>query len=281
MSVPLPSLESIKQQVKLALHEDIGDGDVTAQLIDINRNAYATVTCREPGILCGSAWFDMVFKQLNSDINIHWLISDAAVINANQEICTFTGPARTLLTGERTALNFLQCLSGTATTVQQYVQAISGTNAKLLDTRKTIPGLRDAQKYAVRCGGGENHRSGLYDMVLIKENHIESAGSITLALHTAQRQFPNLPIEIEVENLIELNEALDAGAKRILLDNMPLEVLREAVGINQKRAKLEASGNVTFDTIHDIALTGVDYISICAITKNVKSLDLSMILSSI
>jgi len=281
MSISLPSTESIQQQVKLALQEDIGDGDVTAQLINKDRNAHATVISREPGILCGSAWFDLVFKQLNPRINIHWLISDAAVIKTNQEICTFTGPAHTLLTGERTALNFLQFLSGTATTVQHYVQTISGTHVKLLDTRKTIPGLRNAQKYAVRCGGAENHRSGLYDMVLIKENHIESTGSITLALHAAQRQFPNLPIEIEVEKLIELEEALDAGAKRILLDNMTLEVLRQAVNINQKRAKLEVSGNVSLETIHDIALTGVDYISIGAITKNLKALDLSMILSAI
>lgn len=281
MPVHLPSLESIKRQVKLALEEDIGEGDVTAQLIDRDRNAHATVICREPGILCGSAWFDMVFKQLLPELSIHWLISDGSVIKANQEICTFSGPAYILLTGERTALNFLQCLSGTATLVQQYVQAISGTKAKLLDTRKTIPGLRMAQKYAVRCAGGENHRNGLYDMVLIKENHIESAGSITVALHTAQRQFPDLPIEVEVEKLIELEEALNAGATRILLDNMSLEVLREAVKINQNRAKLEASGNVTFDSIRGIALTGVDYISIGAITKNLNALDLSMILSSI
>jgi nicotinate-nucleotide pyrophosphorylase (carboxylating) len=281
MPVLLPSIESIKQQVKLALHEDIAGGDVTAQLIAADSTAHATVICREPGILCGSAWFDMVFKQLDPNINIRWLIHDAAVIKENQELCTFTGSARTLLTGERTALNFLQCLSGTATTVQQYAQLISNTNTKLLDTRKTIPGLRDAQKYAVRCGGGENHRFGLYDMVLIKENHIESAGSITLALHAAQRQFPDLPIEVEVEKLIELEEALDAGAKRILLDNMTPQVLRQAVNINQNRAKLEASGNISFNTIHEIALTGVDYISIGAITKNLKALDLSMILSSI
>ncbi len=281
MPVPLPSIESIKQQVKIALQEDIGNGDVTAELITSERQAHATVVCREPGILCGSAWFDMVFKQLDPNIGIHWLIQDGAVLKENQELCTFSGSARTLLTGERTALNFLQCLSGTATTVQRYAQVISNTNAKLLDTRKTIPGLRDAQKYAVRCGGGENHRFGLYDMVLIKENHIESAGSITLALHAAQRQFPKLPIEVEVEKLIELEEALDAGAKRILLDNMPPDILRQAVKINQQRAKLEASGNVDIDTLHEIALTGVDYISIGAITKNLKALDLSMILSSI
>jgi len=281
MPVTLPPLESIQKQVKEALHEDIGDGDVTAQLIDDSRTAHATVICRESGILCGSAWFDLVFKQLDPIISIRWLISDGSVINANQELCTFTGSSRTLLTGERTALNFLQCLSGTASTVHQYVQAITGTNTKLLDTRKTIPGLRDAQKYAVRCGGGENHRHGLYDMVLIKENHIESAGSITLALHNAQRQFPKLPIEVEVEKLIELEEALNAGAERILLDNMSTKVLIEAVNINQNRAKLEASGNISLDTIHEIALTGVDYISIGAITKNLKALDLSMILSSI
>ncbi|MFV2060736.1 MAG: carboxylating nicotinate-nucleotide diphosphorylase [Gammaproteobacteria bacterium] len=281
MPIQLPPLESIKQQVKIALHEDIGDCDVTAQLIASDRMAHATVLCREPGILCGSAWFDMVFKQLDPNIGIRWLIQDGAVIKENQELCTFNGPARTLLTGERTALNFLQLLSGTASTVQHYAQAISNTKTKLLDTRKTIPGLRDAQKYAVRCGGGENHRFGLYDMILIKENHIESAGSITLALHAAQRQFPKLPIEVEVEKLIELEEALDAGATRILLDNMSLEVLRQAVKINKNRAKLEASGNVNFDTLYDIALTGVDYISIGAITKNLKALDLSMILSSI
>ncbi len=281
MSVTLPSLDSIEQQVKVALDEDIGAGDVTAELIDIKQQAHATVICREPGILCGAAWFDLVFKQLDPNINIHWLISDGAVLKANQEICTFNGPARTLLTGERTALNFLQSLSGTATTVQQYVHVISGTKTRLLDTRKTIPGLRQAQKYAVRCGGGENHRIGLYDMVLIKENHIESAGSITLALHAAQRLHPNLPIEVEVEKLIELEEALDAGAVRILLDNMNNEVLTQAVKMNRGRAKLEASGNVTLETLRDIALTGVDYISIGAITKNLNSLDLSLILTAI
>jgi len=281
MSVALPSLENIKQQVEIALHEDIGSGDVTAQLINPERIAHAKVICRESGILCGSAWFDMVFKQLHADITIHWLLADGAVIQANQELCTFTGPAHILLTAERTALNFLQCLSGTATTVQLYVQKIPGSKTKLLDTRKTIPGLRDAQKYAVRCGGGENHRNGLYDMVLIKENHIESAGSITLALHNAQRQFPQLAIEIEVESLVELEEALNAGATRILLDNMSNEQLRQAVTINQNRAKLEASGNVNINTIHDIALTGVDYISIGAITKHLKSLDLSMILTAV
>ncbi len=281
MSFTLPSLASIEQQVKLALDEDIGAGDVTAELIDNKQQAHATVICREDGILCGAAWFDLVFKQLNPNINIHWLIPDGAIIKANQEICTFNGPARTLLTGERSALNFLQSLSGTATTVQQYVQVISGTKTKLLDTRKTIPGLRLAQKYAVRCGGGENHRTGLFDMVLIKENHIASAGSITLALHAAQRMHPKLPIEVEVEKLIELEEALDAGAVRILLDNMSNEVLTQAVKVNRGRAKLEASGNVTLDTLRDIALTGVDYISIGAITKNLKSLDLSMILTAI
>ncbi len=281
MSITLPATEGIKQQVKFALDEDIGSGDVTAELINSERQARATVICREPGILAGSAWFDLVYQQLAPEIKIHWLLSDASVIKANQEICTFSGSARSLLTGERTALNFLQLLSGTATTVHQYVQAISNTKAKLLDTRKTIPGLRDAQKYAVRCGGGENHRTGLYDMVLIKENHIASAGSITLALHAAQRHYPNLPIEVEVEKLIELEEALDAGAKRILLDNMSNEILRQAVKINQNRAKLEASGNVSIDTIHEIALTGVDYISIGAITKNLKALDLSLILTAI
>ncbi len=281
MSITLPATENIKQQIKLALEEDIGSGDVTAELINNERQAHATVVCREPGILAGSAWFDLVFQQLAPEIKIHWLLSDASVIKANQEICTFSGSARSILTGERTALNFLQLLSGTATTVHQYVQAISGTKAKLLDTRKTIPGLREAQKYAVRCGGGKNHRTGLYDMVLIKENHIASAGSITLALHAAQRRYPNLSIEVEVENLIELEEALDAGAKRILLDNMPNDILRQAVKINQNRAKLEASGNVTINTIHEIALTGVDYISIGAITKNLKALDLSLILTTI
>ncbi|VAW97222.1 Quinolinate phosphoribosyltransferase [decarboxylating] [hydrothermal vent metagenome] len=281
MSIILPATESIKQQVQYALAEDIGDGDVTAQLINIEQQAHATVISREAGILAGSAWFNLVFQQLAPDINIHWLLSDGAIIQANQEICTFSGSARTLLTGERTALNFLQLLSGTATTVHQYVQAISGSNTKLLDTRKTIPGLRDAQKYAVRCGGGENHRIGLYDMVLIKENHIASAGSITLALHAAQRLYPNLPIEVEIEQLNELEEALKAGAKRILLDNMPNDILRQAVKMNQSRAKLEASGNVTIDTIHDIARTGVDYISIGATTKHLKALDLSMILTAI
>ncbi|UCE90443.1 MAG: carboxylating nicotinate-nucleotide diphosphorylase [Pseudomonadota bacterium] len=270
----------VAAQVREALAEDIGSGDVTAALIPAARQADARVVSREAGILCGSAWFDEVFRQLNRDIHVAWQAQDGAPVDRDTLICTLRGPARSLLTGERTALNFLQTLSGTATAACHYARAVAGSGARVLDTRKTLPGLRLAQKYAVRCGGCDNHRTGLFDMVLIKENHITSAGSIAAAVTTAKTQNPDLPIEVEVESLTQLREALAAGAHRVLLDNMDLDTLREAVALNQGRALLEASGGVTLDNIRTIAATGVNFISVGAITKHVHALDLSMRLTS-
>lgn len=273
----LVPIEYIQAQVRQALEEDVGDGDVTAQLLPEQQQATATVIAREAGILCGQQWFTEVFLQLDKSIRINWQAGDGASLNANQTVCTLSGPTRALLTGERTALNFLQTLSGTATITHKYVEAISDNKARLLDTRKTIPGLRLAQKYAVHCGGGSNHRIGLYDMILIKENHIASAGSVTAAMQQALAAAKRgMEIEIEVETLDQLQEAIAAGAKRILLDNFTLEQMRAAVGITQGRARLEASGNITLENIHAVAATGVDFISIGAITKHVRALDLSM-----
>lgn len=273
MSVPA---EHITQTVKLALAEDIGDGDVTASLLDQARIAMAELTCREPAIICGTQWFDEVFHQLDSSIKINWQAADGDSVAAEQVLCTIKGPAHTILTAERTALNLLQTLSGTATVTRQYVDAMGATKTRLLDTRKTLPGLRLAQKYAVKCGGGHNHRIGLYDMILIKENHIISCGSISAAVKMAVQKTPGLPLEIEVESLPELEEALASGAKRILLDNFDTATLEEAVAITGGRAKLEASGNITLVNIARIAQTGVDYISTGAITKNIKAIDLSL-----
>ncbi len=273
----LVPIEYIQAQVRQALEEDVGDGDVTAQLLPEQQQATATVIAREAGILCGQQWFTEVFLQLDKSIRINWQAGDGASLNANQTVCTLSGPTRALLTGERTALNFLQTLSGTATITHKYVEAISDNKARLLDTRKTIPGLRLAQKYAVHCGGGSNHRIGLYDMILIKENHIASAGSVTAAMQQALAAAKRgMEIEIEVETLDQLQEAIAAGAKRILLDNFTLEQMRAAVGVTQSRARLEASGNITLENIHAVAATGVDFISIGAITKHVRALDLSM-----
>ncbi len=266
----------IRDQVALALSEDIGSGDVTADLLDKAKTASATLITRENAILCGTRWFDEVFNQLDKNIRIHWLASDCDHISAGQTLCILKGAAHSILTGERAALNFLQTLSGTATLTSSYVTAIGNSNTKILDTRKTIPGLRLAQKYAVHCGGGHNHRIGLYDMVLIKENHIVSCGSIRTAIERAQLLHPDLPMEIEVESLSELEEALSAGAKRILLDNFDISTLKEAVTRAAGNAKLEASGNITLENIKQIASTGVDYISTGAITKNVKATDLSL-----
>lgn len=266
----------IRQQVREALAEDIGSGDVTAALLDPRQLAEARVISREKGILCGTAWFDEVFRQLDDNIRIDWSVADADAVAANQTLCRLHGPSHALLTGERTALNFLQTLSGTASITQRYRQAMGQSMTKLLDTRKTIPGFRLAQKYAVACGGGHNHRLGLYDMVLIKENHITACGSIEAAVHTAMQRFPDLPIEVEVESLAELQQAIAAGAHRILLDNFPPDTLREAVTVTAGRSELEISGNVTLDNIAELASIGVDYISTGAITKHVTALDLSM-----
>ncbi|MCK4608746.1 MAG: carboxylating nicotinate-nucleotide diphosphorylase [Gammaproteobacteria bacterium] len=271
------STDLITKTVAIALEEDLaGQKDITAQLIHASTLASASVITREDMVLCGQAWFDEVFNQLNESIKVVWLVNDGDKIAANSTICTVTGPSCFLLTGERSALNFIQMLSGTATLTQQYVQQLIGTKTKLLDTRKTIPGLRQAQKYAVCCGGGKNHRMGLYDAFLIKENHINSCGSITKAINKAKLLAPNKPIEVEVENLDELAEAITAKADIVMLDNFSIAQMRKAVAINQERVKLEASGNITLDNIRDIAMTGVNYISAGALTKNIRAIDLSM-----
>jgi nicotinate-nucleotide pyrophosphorylase (carboxylating) len=272
--------ETIQKNVKDALAEDIGGGDLTADLIDSGALVGAQIIARQSLVLAGHPWATEVFRQLDDTVQIDWYIEDGEHAEEDDVICKFVDSARALLSGERTALNFLQTLSGTATTTAAYVAAIEGTGTRLLDTRKTIPGLRHAQKYAVRCGGGENHRVGLHDAILIKENHISSAGGITAALRRAREKDTGALVEIEVETLDELREVLDAGAGRILLDNFGLDELRDAVRINADygyaRAELEASGNVTLDTVRAIAETGVDYISTGAITKNIRAVDLSM-----
>ena len=251
-------------------------GDLTAALIPEDAQAEATVISRESAVLCGVAWFDAVFRQLDPRIHVEWRAADGDRIEPDQRLCTLRGPARAMLTGERTALNFLQALSGTATLARRYADAVAGTGATILDTRKTLPGLRLAQKYAVRCGGCQNHRIGLFDAVLIKENHIMAAGSITNAIATARRLHPGVTVEVEVENLAELEEALAARPDIVMLDNFDLATMAEAVRITAKRVKLEASGNVNFDTVRAIAETGVDYISIGGLTKDVRAVDLSM-----
>jgi nicotinate-nucleotide pyrophosphorylase (carboxylating) len=271
----------IYRNVADALAEDIGDGDLTASLIDAGAVVGATIIARQSLVLAGHPWADEVFRQLDDTIQVDWYVEDGEHAEPGDVICKLVGAAPALLSGERTALNFLQTLSATATTTAAFVTAMDNTGTRLLDTRKTLPGLRHAQKYAVRCGGGENHRVGLYDAILIKENHIRSAGSITAALQRARETDVDVLIEVEVETLDELKEALDAGAGRILLDNLSLDELREAVRTNTDygyaRAELEASGNVTLDTVRGIAETGVDYISAGALTKNVSAVDLSML----
>ncbi len=262
--------------VALALAEDIGNGDLTAALIPESTQAEATVISREYAVLCGSAWFDAVFRQLDPRIHVGWQAADGDHIAPDQLLCTLRGPARPLLTGERTALNFLQLLSGVATLARRFADAVAGSGATILDTRKTLPGLRLAQKYAVRCGGCQNHRIGLFDAVLIKENHIMAAGSISEAIATARRLHPGVTVEVEVENLAELQEALVAQPDIVMLDNFDLAAMREAVRITAHQLKLEASGNVNFDTVRQIAATGVDYISIGGLTKDVRAVDLSM-----
>ncbi|MBL8260367.1 MAG: carboxylating nicotinate-nucleotide diphosphorylase [Candidatus Competibacteraceae bacterium] len=262
--------------VALALAEDIGGGDLTAALIPETAAAEATVISREKAVLCGTPWFDAVFRQLDSRVAVDWRAADGDRVEPDQVLCALRGPARSLLTGERTALNFLQALSGTATLARQFADTVAGTGATILDTRKTIPGLRLAQKYAVRCGGCQNHRIGLFDAVLIKENHIMAAGSITEAIRAARRLHPDVKVEVEVENLAQLDEALSAGPDIVMLDNFDLATMAEAVRLTARRVKLEASGNVNFTTVRRIAETGVDYISIGGLTKDVRAVDLSM-----
>jgi nicotinate-nucleotide pyrophosphorylase (carboxylating) len=271
---------TVRDDVRRALAEDIGSGDVTASLIPDDVGATATVLTREDAVICGQPWFDEVFHQLESPTTIDWRCAEGQAVPADTVVCEMKGNARVLLTGERTALNFLQLLSGTATTAGQYAQAVEGTGCQVLDTRKTVPGLRDAQKYASACGGATNHRKGLYDGVLIKENHIMAAGGIREAVVTARTTAVDLPIEVEVENIDEVREALVAGADILLLDNFPLGKLEEAVSLNAELrsapAKLEASGNVTLETIREMARTGVDFVSVGAITKHVTAVDFSM-----
>jgi nicotinate-nucleotide pyrophosphorylase (carboxylating) len=275
-----PALEAVLEaQVTLALREDVGSGDLTASLIPADRIARATVVCRETAVLCGRAWFDGVFRQLDPEVRVRWEVGEGTLVDPNQTLCELVGPARSILTGERTALNFLQTLSATATVTRRYVDAIAGTNTRILDTRKTLPGLRLAQKYAVRCGGGTNHRIGLFDGVLVKENHIAAAGSIEAAVRSARAVAGQALIEVEVENLNELKQALATDVDRIMLDNFGLAQMREAVALTRdshSRIELEASGNVTLQTIRPIAETGVDYISVGGLTKHVQAIDLSM-----
>ncbi len=282
-------LEYLKQQLPIeitravadTLKEDLGgslnaDNDVTAALIPAEAINTATIITREHGVFCGQAWADEVFKQLGGKVTIEWHVKDGDNVEPNQTLCTLTGPARDLLTGERNAMNFIQTLSGCATITAQYAAKIAHTECRLLDTRKTIPGLRSALKYAVACGGGYNHRIGVFDAYLIKENHIIACGGITQAITKAKELQPGKPVEVETENLDELREAINAGADIIMLDNFTTEMMRQAVEINAGRAALENSGNVTLETIAKYAETGVDYISVGALTKHVKAMDLSM-----
>ncbi len=271
--------EALLHTVREALREDVGTGDITAELLPEDSTASATVISRETAVLCGMAWFNAVFAELDTAIEITWLAHDGDRIEPDQTICTLAGPARPILTGERTALNFLQTLSGTASRARRYADAVAGLPVKVLDTRKTLPGLRQAQKYAVRTGGCHNHRIGLYDAILIKENHIAAAGSVEAAVRQARETNPGMPVEIEVENEAEVIAALDVRADRLLLDNFTTANLRQAVALVAGRASLEASGGVTLDNIRDIAATGVDFISVGDLTKDLQATDYSMVFS--
>ena len=271
--------EDMLHTVRAALDEDIGSGDLTAMLIPSDQTASATVICREPAVLCGQAWFNAVFAELDSRITVSWQAHDGDAITDRQALCTLSGPARPILTGERTALNFLQTLSATATLARRYADTVADLPVRILDTRKTIPGLRHAQKYAIRTGGCDNHRSGLYDGILIKENHIAAAGSISHAVSAARNSKANVMVEVEVENEGQLQQALAAGADRLLLDNFDIAALTTAVQTVAGRAELEASGNITLENLRETARTGVDFISIGALTKNIQAIDLSMLFS--
>ncbi|QDF76699.1 MULTISPECIES: carboxylating nicotinate-nucleotide diphosphorylase [Shewanella] len=284
----------IRLAVKIALEEDLGfqadsnltadeklSLDITAQLIPNDKYATATLITREEGVFCGKAWAEQVFNQLGGEVALHWHVDDGDLVLPNQVLCEMSGSARAILTGERSAMNFIQTLSGVATLTKLYVDRLAGTHCKLLDTRKTIPGLRTAQKYAVTCGGGKNHRIGLFDAFLIKENHIMASGSIASAVSAARQLACDKLVEVEVETIDELKQALDAGADIVMLDNFDVTMMIEAVELNNsysenQRVKLEVSGNVTLDTISDFAKTGIDYISVGALTKHVKALDLSL-----
>lgn len=279
-NITLDSLQnSIQEEVRRALAEDMGTGDITAQLIPAERQAQATIISREPAILCGTAWADEVFRQVDPAVSVEWLAADGDLLQPDQPFCRMSGPARGLLSGERCALNFIQTLSATATRSRYFADMVEGTPVKLLDTRKTLPGLRLAQKYAVTCGGCHNHRIGLFDAFLIKENHIAACGGIQAAVSQARTLAPGKPVEVEVESLEELREALDAGADIVMLDELSNEDMRTAVSITAGRARLEASGGINESTLRAVAETGVDYISIGSLTKDIKAVDLSMRLS--
>lgn len=276
--------QEMSRAVAAALAEDLGfmpvaQGDITASLIPPQQQAVATIITREDCVVCGCAFVDEVFRQLGDAVNVQWQVADGDVVAANSLLCTLSGPARLLLTGERSALNFLQLLSATATHTAYYVSFLADSKTRLLDTRKTLPGLRFAQKYAVTCGGGKNHRIGLFDAFLIKENHIAAAGNIANAVQTARNNFPGKPVEVETENLDELRQALSAGADIIMLDNFSLSDIEQAVELTNGQAKLEVSGNITSERLTELAATGVDYISSGALTKHVQAIDLSMRLS--
>jgi nicotinate-nucleotide pyrophosphorylase (carboxylating) len=273
---PQPLPRDLQDTVTRALAEDLGSGDVTSSLLSPQATARARVVSRESAVLCGTAWFDEVFRQLDPAVAVTWLAGDGDRVSAGQTVCELTGPVRALLSGERTALNLLQTLSGTATAARRYADAVAHTRARVLDTRKTLPGLRSAQKYATRCGGCQNHRMGLYDAILIKENHILAAGSITEAITRARARHPHLSVEVEVEGPGQLDEALAAGADIVLLDNFDLDGLRAAVARTAGRARLEASGNIDLANLSAVAGTGVDYVSVGAITKHLRAVDLSM-----
>ncbi|MBB1269333.1 carboxylating nicotinate-nucleotide diphosphorylase [Shewanella sp. SR44-3] len=283
----------IRHAVKTALNEDLGhtehqsvaamlNADITAMLIPVDKHVQGSLITREDGVFCGKAWAEQVFNQLGGQVVLHWHVDDGDLVVANQVLCELAGPARVILTGERTAMNFIQTLSGVATLTKHYVDKLAGTHTRLLDTRKTIPGLRTAQKYAVTCGGGKNHRIGLFDAFLIKENHIMACGGIAEAIQAARKLHNDKPVEVEVESIDELKAALDGNCDIIMLDNFDITMMFEAVAINNAYkdngagAKLEVSGNVTLDTLADFAKTGVDFISVGALTKHVKALDLSL-----
>ena len=276
LAFELPTATQIAADVERVFAEDLGPGDATAELLPAEAHADAQLTCREAAVIAGTAWFDACFRRLDPAVRIDWQVSDGQRAAPGAVICNLSGHARSLVSAERSALNFLQLLSGTATITADYVAAAAGTATRILDTRKTVPGLRLAQKYAVRCGGGHNHRIGLYDAILVKENHIIAAGSIAAAAQAARRLHPKLLLEVEVENLDELTQALDAGVDRIMLDNFSLPLMIEAVRQTAGRVPLEVSGNVTLDTIGEFARTGVDFISVGALTKHVRAVDLSL-----
>ncbi|MGY3039471.1 nicotinate-nucleotide pyrophosphorylase (carboxylating) [Rhodanobacter sp. TND4EL1] len=275
-SLTPPSSNQISLDVERALAEDLGSGDATADLLPVDARAHAELTCRDAAVLAGTAWFDDCFRRMDPAVRIDWQARDGDRVAPGSVICRLSGDARSLVTAERSALNFLQLLSATATLTARYVEAVAGTRARVLDTRKTIPGLRVAQKYAVTCGGGHNHRMGLFDAILIKENHIIAAGSIAAAVAAARQSHPKLLLEIEVENLAELEQAFLAGVDRVMLDNFTLADMQEAVRRNAGRVALEVSGNVDLDTIGEFARTGVDFISVGALTKHVHAVDLSL-----